>query len=260
MLNKWPTGRKRSASRASPIARNFRPKTKSTSTNQYGDRTWSTVLWTQERTFLRQLLDRPSFVPSRSHYIDFACGTGRVTQFLSPYFTKTTGVDISHAMLSRAREMVPDGNFIQGDVCTTDLLPGSKADLITAFRFLLNAEAQDRLPALKWMRSQLRDGDSRVVINNHGNLMTHKIIPHLARKLRGKGNSSTGNLLSHRRTIRLVHEAGFRVEEVRGYGYVGAHLLGILEYEKVLYLQQRMETDGPLRRLAEDQVYVLAPN
>jgi ubiquinone/menaquinone biosynthesis C-methylase UbiE len=61
---------------------------------------------------LTPMLDR--LTPGRA--LDAACGTGAVSQQLVSRGHDVVGVDISQAMLSLAREAVPEARFIAGDL------------------------------------------------------------------------------------------------------------------------------------------------
>ena len=226
---------------------------------EYGPRSWSTLLWALEQQTLTTLLNRRDFVPRRDRYLDFACGTGRVTQFIAPHFHSTVGVDISDAMLDQARPRVPSAEFLQGDVIADASLAGGNFDLVTSFRFVLNADPSDRLPALKWLRSQLRNSSSRAIINNHANLWTHKAITHGLRKVKNRSRLVTGNVLSHQQMVSLVQDAGFSVESVHGMGHLGGQSLRLVPFETMWRLQSRLRETPVLEKLGEDQLYVLAP-
>jgi SAM-dependent methyltransferase len=228
--------------------------------SEYGPRSWSTLLWQVEKKALGKLLDSRSFVPNRERYLDFACGTGRITAFVAPHFEQTVGVDINEAMLEEARPRTPGATFVKADVVADPEAAGGDFDFITAFRFILNADPADRLPALRWMRSRMRDDTSRAVVNNHSNLWSHKAVTHGLRQLRARGRRTTGNVLSHRDMSRLVTEAGFTIESVHGMGFGGGQALRLIPFEHMARYQQALSGVPGLERLGEDQLYVLAPN
>jgi SAM-dependent methyltransferase len=68
--------------------------------------------------------------------LDFGCGTGRSTRFLSRLGFDPVGVDISEEMVSRARELDPQGDYsvIPGDDMST-LPPASFSLIQSAFTF-----------------------------------------------------------------------------------------------------------------------------
>jgi SAM-dependent methyltransferase len=68
--------------------------------------------------------------------LDFGCGTGRSTRFLRDLGFEATGVDISEAMLARARERDAHGDYRlvpDGDLGT--LPPGAYDLVLSAFTF-----------------------------------------------------------------------------------------------------------------------------
>jgi SAM-dependent methyltransferase len=58
--------------------------------------------------------------PSATTILELGCGTGAILEGLGPRFTRT-GVDLSGAMLARARQRCPDVNFLHGDITTISL-------------------------------------------------------------------------------------------------------------------------------------------
>jgi ubiquinone/menaquinone biosynthesis C-methylase UbiE len=70
-------------------------------------------------------------VPRRSA-LDFGCGVGRLTQALADHFDRVTGIDISAAMTTRARELNKKGercDFVTSDSLTLPF-PSASFDLI----------------------------------------------------------------------------------------------------------------------------------
>jgi SAM-dependent methyltransferase len=123
------------------------------------------VEWRLEQRILDELLaDRPP--PGTA--IDFACGTGRVLGFLAERARRVIGVDISAAMIEVARQRYPQARLVYGDVTVTPGLLTESADVVTAFRFLLNAEPPLRASALEWMRDRLAPGGA-LIVNFHLN-------------------------------------------------------------------------------------------
>lgn len=227
---------------------------------QYAPHSWSSLLWELEQAVLDEVLDEPGLVPNREAYLDFACGTGRVTRHLAPRFTATWGLDVSPAMVARARASAPRVRFVVGDVeQDPGLLPAGAFDLITAFRFLLNVDDDTRLPALRWMRERLRGPDGRILLNNHGNLASHKALAAGGRRLAGRAGGVTGNVLSHRRVVALVEAAGLQVVRVTGRGLLGGRICGLLPFDRALRLQRELARATVLQRFAEDQIYLLRP-
>ncbi len=166
--------------------------------------------WVLEQRILTQMLaGRP---PAR-RAIDFACGTGRVLEYLAERTPEVIGVDISAAMLDVARRRVPAARLVEGDVTVDPGLLTETADVVTAFRFLLNAEPALRSAALDWMRDRLAPGGA-LIVNFHLN----------PRSLRGRylrlRHDPEVNLVGVTQACTLLAEHGLTVRRVRGYSYL----------------------------------------
>jgi SAM-dependent methyltransferase len=151
----------------------------------------------------------------RCSIADLACGTGRILQFLSGLIPSPTGIDVSPEMLELARSRCPQAVLIQGDVTADPELAPGPFDLITAFRFFLNAEPDLRSQALTWMRNSLRPGGS-VVANVHLNPASLR-----GRYLRLRTTRATRPaMMSIEETRRLFEAHGFTVGQVLGYSFL----------------------------------------
>jgi trans-aconitate methyltransferase len=78
--------------------------------------------------------------------IDFGCGVGRLTRALRDYFPECYGIDVSQAMLQRARQLAPGCEFRQG----SDLgsFPRQSADLIYSSLVLQHQPDKKRVKAI----------------------------------------------------------------------------------------------------------------
>ncbi|MBS0444992.1 MAG: methyltransferase domain-containing protein [Proteobacteria bacterium] len=100
-------------------------------------------------------------------YLDFACGTGRITQQIAPLAKHSTAVDISPGMLEQARAKCPDTRFLVADL-TQDSIDIGQFDLASAFRFFGNAQDELREGALGAIVRRLAPG-GHLLINSHRN-------------------------------------------------------------------------------------------
>jgi SAM-dependent methyltransferase len=97
--------------------------------------------------------------------LDAACGTGRHSAYLASLGHRVIGVDSSTAMLERAREKVPDGEFHVGDL--HDLpLPDDHVDLVVCALALVHAPALQ--PVLAEFVRVLRPGGNLVISDQRG--------------------------------------------------------------------------------------------
>lgn len=99
----------------------------------------------QAATLTRIIRDRQ---PAAESLLDVACGTGLHLSFLRAGFD-VAGVDISPAMIERARQIVPDVPIELGDMCSFDL--GRRFDAVTclfsSIGYLLTIEDVNRAVA-----------------------------------------------------------------------------------------------------------------
>jgi len=128
---------------------------------------WRKYLWEQERAVLLDILGK-YFTEAPLHYLDFACGTGRIIEFMHDKVAHATGVDISGSMLKECVPKVPSAEIIHGDITRENVLGDRKFDIITAFRFFPNAQRELREEAMRALRTHLCE-NGLVVLNNHRN-------------------------------------------------------------------------------------------
>lgn len=225
---------------------------------EYAPGTYSSLLWTVERAQLARIVADLRRTHTAVSCLDFATGTGRVLGFLETLVDSAIGIDVSAAMVARAGQRVRS-RVVCADLTACDALPDETFDLVTAFRFLLNAEQPLRVSALEALRARMKDEASLLVVNNHGNLMSHKALlwpVHRAR--RGGGHQAAGNYLTHRECVRLLTQARFDVVAVYGCGLTPGRLVDVLGSARVQAWEQRFATT-PLARFGANQMYVARP-
>lgn len=120
-----------------------------------------------ERQHLARIV-RELFPQRVGRYLDFACGTGRITATVSPLCEKAVGVDVSPSMLEVARRKLPSVEFHQRDLTVGGGDSLGLFDLVTAFRFFGNAQPELRDAALGAICRHLRPG-GHLIINSHRN-------------------------------------------------------------------------------------------
>jgi ubiquinone/menaquinone biosynthesis C-methylase UbiE len=109
-----------------------------------------------EQPIVRRILD--GLPPGVA--LDAACGTGRHSAYLASLGHAVIGVDSSAAMLARAREKVPGGEFHEADL--HDLpLPDDHVDLVVCALALMHVP--DLEPVLAELVRVLRPGGSLVI-------------------------------------------------------------------------------------------------
>lgn len=162
-----------------------------------------------ERPLLREIFAR--FGGAQRRCLDFACGTGRITELLQAEFGHVTGLDISADMLAEAKGKCPDATFVCGNLLAEPDLVG-RFDVITSFRFFPNAEPALRRQVLQALLPHLKPGGV-VIVNNHQNSAS---LLGVLRRLRG----STRAFMAPETMPELLGGAGLAVTEEYGFGKI----------------------------------------
>jgi len=181
----------------------------------YGE-PWQKFLWAREQKVLSAIL-ATYFVDRDIHLLDFACGTGRITSFLEQRVTTSTGVDVSDSMLAIARRKLKQTELIEADITADNPLQGRTFNLITAFRFFVNAEPQLRAAAIKALAPLLAE-DGYFVFNNHQNYGCPWIKLRCWRH-RQLGSRGIFNVMSADQMRELVAGVGLEIVDVRPIGF-----------------------------------------
>jgi SAM-dependent methyltransferase len=176
----------------------------------YSGDNYNTRVWELEKIVLDSLLKKYFGSHKIRRFLDFACGTGRVCSYLENKVEKSTGVDVSASMLEIAENKCQKTNFLIADITNKNTLSGEKYDLITAFRFFLNAEAGLKKSVLLQLRNLL-DKNGILVLNIHGNKHSFRHLPlTLNNWFRGK---KTGNEVSLKEMEEILNETGFVIKD-----------------------------------------------
>ena len=110
----------------------------------------------QHKPFDRQLLDRfAASVRDVGPACDMGCGPGHVARYLHGQGVQVCGVDLSPAMITRARHLTPAVEFCQGDMLALDT-PNETWAGIVAFYSIIHIARGDMYQALSELRRVLR--------------------------------------------------------------------------------------------------------
>jgi SAM-dependent methyltransferase len=186
------------------------------------------AIWTHERKILTDLLAHHRNSWPTCDYLDFACGTGRVIEFMESRVTASRGIDVSFEMLRLAATKLQRSELVCTDITKSDALE-AKYDLITAFRFFLNAEPRLRLAVMKALAARLRNSQSVLVFTNHGNPFSYKAVMwpvHRTRQLLF-GRQAVGNYLTHGQIKQLLDKSGLQIVERFGCGVISQRFFKI---------------------------------
>lgn len=178
----------------------------------YGTDRWYRSLWLREQQVLKDFVET-YFNGRQIHLLDFACGTGRICGFLEPYVIDAVGVDVSQSMLEIAKQNLKRTELIRADLTNEAVLIGRKFNLITAFRFFLNAEPSLRKAALRAIVPLLAP-DGYFVFNNHRNRTSPLV------RLKYGRRHKTRNFMSMREMHEMVNEFGLEIVRIYPVGFL----------------------------------------
>lgn len=193
------------------------------------------LYWQLEQEILSRILSKPD--THRMRHLDFACGTGRIISHLEERFKKSTGIDISHDMLSVARKAIKRSTLICGDVTDVNFDVAQSFDVITSFRFFLNAQSELRTKVLRWLYHHLND--SGILICNF-HLNPTSFLGLYYRIYSAINNSHRPNTLSIKEAKKLLSEQCFKISEIYPYGYFFYKRSGVRFPKIMLEVERKM--------------------
>ena len=219
---------------------------------------YGSLLWEMEKQMLEEVVRELRATHEQIDYLDFATGTARILSFVEDKVDRATGIDVSEAMASRARQKVTKAKVLCKDITVEGAEVEGKYDFITTFRFLLNAEQPLRLAGLQALAARLKDGSSRLVFNNHSNIYSHKMLLLPYHKLRsiGKGHVPYGFYLSNGQVRRLADRAGLQIERVMGMGVLSGTLCKAIPFNTALRWERKLAQVRMLQSIGCNQLYV----
>ena len=189
------------------------------------------IVWEWEKEVLIGIVHELFKEKSQLKYLDFACGTGRILGLLEKYMKESHGVDVSKSMLSVAKENIHHSNLHLCDLTKEDKFPERNFDLITAFRFFLNAQ-QDLRESVLRVFGKIIKKDGYLIINIHMNkgcLLEKELRVYQA--LKGTQNSNL-NSLAFQETKDMLSSFNFDVVQTFHYG-----VLPIYREEHKVFIQ-----------------------
>lgn len=96
-------------------------------------------------------------LPANARVLDLGCGAGVPIAHTLARYAQVTGVDISPEQVRRARENVPQGRFIEGDLMTVDL-PAGAFDAAVAYYSLFHVPREEHPAFFRRLLSWLKPG------------------------------------------------------------------------------------------------------
>jgi len=212
------------------------------------------IIWRLEQRALKQLIERFVPCPSKVALLDFACGTGRVLTYLEGWFGSSIGIDISSTMAREARRRVRYSQVIVGDIESDPNLARGPFEVITAFRFFLNAEPELRERVLKALYNRL--SQSGVMIANiHGHSPSLRSAAFRLKLLFRSG--ATINEMRGSEFRRIVEQAGFRVVDSIGLALLTNKISAFIGATTTHAIEHLAYLSGITQLIGSNKIYVL---
>ena len=224
--------------------------------SSYAQGTYGSVLWNVERRIIVQFIMSLTKTNGKLRYLDFACGTGRIAAVVEDLVDESYAVDISQAMLDRAKSQTKHTTLIQGDVTgNADIVPG-EFDVITTFRFVLNAQSELRDCAMRILANKLKSDGSWLIFNMHSNKYSYAFLNYLWCRIVGQDASKDERrFLSMRDCVRIAHEAGLDVVKVRGLGFLSGKLFKLVPLSLAVFIENQLAKVPLFNLLGNDLIF-----
>jgi SAM-dependent methyltransferase len=217
----------------------------------FANSTYDSLIWKLEKEILYREIQQLKV--SKINYMDFACGTGRILSFLEKYTYSATGVDVSSEMLALAVSKVKNAFLLNCDLTKEDRLKNQKFELITAFRFFLNAQDQLRRQAMALLAGKLSSSGT-LIFNIHGNTHSYYALPLL---IKGKQNSKLKGM-SYFEIKRLVNGTHLKIIKFYGIGFIPSSFYRFIKNKNLLLIIERFLSKLPFAKyFARDLIFVV---
>jgi len=129
-------------------------------------------------TYYLAFRDLPEIIMEHVHgkkTLDFGCGTGRSTRFLKALGFETIGIDIAEKMISKAKDLDPQGDYRLIDPVDLDQFTRHEFDLIlAAFTFDNIPTVEEKLANLQAMKAALKDCGRIILLVSSPDIYTYE--------------------------------------------------------------------------------------
>jgi SAM-dependent methyltransferase len=192
---------------------------------EYAPGSYSNWIWELQRPYVQREIVAIREDRSGIRLLDFACGTGRVLSFVENLADESIGIDISAEMLRLAAAKCRKSTLIEGNLTENLSLVAGPFDVVTMFRFILNAGPELSSTILRILHPLLLAGRGRLICNVHGNsrslrrfaLATHRS-GHSSRSTQPGKPPPMLEQMSPRQIVDLFRQTGYRVSSTYGFG------------------------------------------
>jgi SAM-dependent methyltransferase len=231
---------------------------------EYSPEGYAAKIWSLQKPFLGEILNTHKHKCGGLRLLDFACGTGRVLSYFETITTHSDGLDISETMVKIARQRCPKSRLYVADICNESVVQDASYDVITSFRFLLNAEAELRITVLHQLRKRIDENHGILIVNVHGNRSSARHLPIMIRRLRAKLNPKSHEdvmmaEMGLSETRSLLADTGFKVIREIGFGILPSFFYRGILRPICYWLDSKFCGSGITSRFSTDVIFVCVP-
>jgi len=177
------------------------------------------MVWKWEQETLSEIVDECFGNQSVHRYLDFACGTGRILGHLEDKVDEAIGVDLSESMIDVAQQNTKRSKFYLVDLTREEVFTSETFNLITAFRFFLNAQWDLKEEAMTHLANLLSASNGYLVFNVHANAGSlQDILWRIEAKIRRVPNKHKS--LSQGEVQRLTEHADLQIVRMYHFGVI----------------------------------------
>lgn len=137
--------------------------------HRYAGGTFDSAVFRDEADYVRRVVQK---LEGPVQHVDLACGTGRWLDALAGQVEWSVGVDNSESMLKVAAAGESKPVLIESTLSDLDRgvvsRPSGSTRVVTLFRYLLNAAADERAAALFTAAKLLQEPKDLLILDNHG--------------------------------------------------------------------------------------------
>lgn len=143
---------------------------------------------------LPEIIERQRLAGRRA--LDFGCGAGRSTRFLTGYGFTVTGVDISGQMIAEARRLDPSGDYRLVGEADLDVLAGARFNLIlSAFTFDNVPTSRLKISISRQLAQRLEPGGRIVHVVSSPAMYTHEWVSFSTSRFPDNRTARTGDVV-----------------------------------------------------------------
>ena len=208
---------------------------------------YDNFIWGFEQTALIRLLKNsfPSF--ENIQELNFACGTGRICEFLEKHFDDINAIDISDEMVEIAKTKTKNVTYVVTDILNDGKDITMQYDFITISSFVLLAEPELRKAVFEKLALSLNGDNARLLGGLHWNPFSRRGVIHIFQKLKGTPKEKQLRSFSLSDMRALASSTGLEVVTYSGVGFIPRKMFTLLEAGFCNFLESVLNTAGLLK-------------